>query len=83
MKRMTITLTEELADLVAREADRRRMTVSELVRTLIKESLLGSPERPRDIPWAGLVDEPAMVHAEDMDQALSKAWADDINRGRR
>ena len=82
MKRTTITLTEDLAELVAREADRRRMTVSELMRNLIKESLLGSPEKPREIPWAGLVDEPAMVHAEDVDKALSKTWADDINRDR-
>jgi hypothetical protein len=82
MKRTTITLTDELAELLAREAERRRMTVSELMRNLITESLLGSQEKPRDIPWAGLVDEPAMVRAENIDEVLSKTWADDINRNR-
>jgi Arc/MetJ family transcription regulator len=82
MKRTTITLTDELAELVAREADRRRMTVSELMRNLIGESLIGTAENPRDIPWAGLINEPAMVRAEKVDEALSKNWADDIDRDR-
>jgi predicted transcriptional regulator len=83
MKRTTITLTDELAELVAAEANRRRMTVSELMRHLIRESLVGTPEKPRDIPWAGLIDDPAMVRAEEMDDALSKNWANDIDRDRR
>ena len=82
MKRTTITLTDELAELVAREADRRRMTVSELMRNLIRESLIGTSEKPRDIPWAGLINEPSMVRAEKVDEALSKNWADDIDRDR-
>jgi predicted transcriptional regulator len=76
-------LTNELAELVAAEANRRRMTVSELMRHLIRESLVGTAEKPRDIPWAGLIDDPAMVRAEEMDDALSKNWGNDIDRDRR
>jgi hypothetical protein len=82
MKRTTITLTDELAELVAREAERRRMNVSEFMRTLIKESLVGTSEKPREIPWAGLINDPALVRAEDLDEALSKNWAHDIDRDR-
>jgi hypothetical protein len=38
-----------------------------------------APE-PRDIPWAGLFNDPGMIPAERLDEALANGWADDIDR---
>ena len=83
MRRTTITLSDDLAELVAREAQRRRTSVSEVVRTLLAEALGGSDERPREIPWAGLFSDSEMPAAERVDEALAERWADDIDRDRR
>ena len=83
MKRTTITLPDELAELIAREAQRRRTSVSGVIRTLLAESLGGSDEKPREIPWAGLFSDPGMPAAERVDEALADGWADDIDRDRR
>jgi Arc/MetJ-type ribon-helix-helix transcriptional regulator len=83
MKRTTITLPDDLAELVAREAQRRRTSVSEVIRTLLAEGLGGSDEKPREIPWAGLFSDSQMPAAEHVDEALREQWADDIDRDRR
>ncbi len=82
MKRTTISLTDELAELAAHEANQRRISVSELIRNLIQESLVGTQKKPREIPWEGLINESAMVPAEEVEATLSKSWADDIDRDR-
>ena len=82
MKRTTITLPDEMAELVAREAQRRRTSVSEVIRTLLAEGLGGSDEKPREIPWAGLFSDPEMPAAVRVDEALADRWADDIDRDR-
>ena len=82
MKRATITLPEELADLVDREARRRQTSFSEVVRLFIVQGLSGSKEKPREIPWAGLFHDPAMIPAEKLDEKLAARWADDIDRDR-
>jgi hypothetical protein len=41
-----------------------------------------SDEKPREIPWAGLVDDTAMVPAERLDEELAARWADDLDRDR-
>jgi|1186.fasta_scaffold262740_1 hypothetical protein len=82
MKRATITLPDDLADLVDSEAQRRQTSVSEVIRGFITIGLAGSPERPRQIPWAGLFNDPGMTSAEHLDEALAKTWANDIDRDR-
>ena len=82
MKRATITLPDDLADLVDREAIRRQTSFSEVVRQFIVRGLSGSEEKPREIPWAGLFHDPEMVPAERLDEELAKHWADDIDRDR-
>lgn len=79
MKRTTITLPDELADLVGREARRRETSVSELVRRLIVKGL-GSGET-REIPWAGIFDDPGMVSGADLERGLEE-WESDIDRDR-
>lgn len=82
MKRATITLPDDLADLVDREARRRQTSFSEVVRQYIVLGLSGSEEKPRKIPWAGLFQDPDMIPAERMDEELASRWADDLARDR-
>jgi hypothetical protein len=83
MKRTTITLPDDMAELVALEARRRGSSVSEVVRSLIARGLAGSDEHPREIPWAGLFSDPVMAPARDLDAALPGGWADALDRDRR
>lgn len=79
MKRTTITLPDDLADLIGREARRRETSVSELVRRLIVKGL-GAGER-REIPWAGLFEDPGMLNGGELDRGLED-WENDIDRDR-
>ncbi len=81
MKRTTITLSDELASLVAREARRRRTSVSDVVRTSLARDLRG--EGRRDIPWAGLCEDDTLPPASEIDKALDAGWSDELDRGRR
>ena len=81
MKRTTITLPDDLAELVSSEAHRRQTSVSDVVRQLIIRGLTGSSDKPRTIPWAGLFNDPEMIPGERLDEALS-GWADDLDRDR-
>jgi Arc/MetJ-type ribon-helix-helix transcriptional regulator len=82
MKRTTINLPDEVAELVNLEARRRHTSFSEVVRQLVLKSLSAPSERPREIPWAGLYSDPDTLPAERLDEALSERWADDIDRDR-
>ncbi len=81
MKRMTISLPDDLADFVAGEARRRERSVSEVIRGFIVQGLSG-PSEPRDIPFAALFHDPQMVPAARMDEALASDWVNEIARGR-
>jgi len=82
MKRATITLPDDVAELVDREAARRQTSFSEVVRQYIVKGLSGSGDKPREIPWAGLFNDPGMIPAERLDEELSAHWADDLDRDR-
>jgi len=82
MKRATITLPDDLADLVDREAQRRQTSFSEVVRQFIVRGLSGDDEKPREIPWAGLFADPKMAPAERLEDELAAHWADDLDRDR-
>lgn len=81
MKRTTITLPDDLASVVDREAHRRGTSVSEVVRTALHDSLVGSA--PRRVSFAGICDDPQLPTGRDMEQALADRWADDLDRRRR
>lgn len=82
MKRMTITLPDDLSDLVDSEARRRQMSVSDVIRTFIIEGLAGTAEKPREIPFAGLFHDPGMVTGDSINEKLKQRWADDLDRDR-
>lgn len=82
MKRTTITIPDDVAAILTREARRRDTSVSALVREFIEEGLDLTHNRPRAIPWAGLFDDAGMVPARRLDDELEQHWADDIDRDR-
>jgi len=67
MKRTTISWPEELAEAVQREARRRHVSVSEIVREAVEAHLAGSRTGGRRIPWAGLVDDPNAPFGRDLE----------------
>ena len=81
MKRTTIALPDELDAALRREADRRSTSVSDVARGLLVEGLTGSKEKPRRIPWAGIVHDPETVPAERLDDEL-EGWTDAVDRDR-
>ncbi|HSF14677.1 MAG TPA: CopG family transcriptional regulator [Vicinamibacteria bacterium] len=82
MKRTTITLPNDLSELVEHEARRQGISVSELIRRSVRQALMGTPSSPRTIPFAAIMDDPEMVHGDQVEQELSKSWADELDRRR-
>ena len=56
MKRTTISLPDDLAAALEREARRRRTPVSQIAREAIEARLGWDEEGPREIPFAGIGD---------------------------
>jgi hypothetical protein len=82
MKRTTIAMPDELSELVEHEAKRQGVSVSEWIRRAIQNAILGGTSGPREIPWAGIFEDPDMVRGRDVDEALQETWVDDIDRDR-
>lgn len=82
MKRTTISWPEEIADAVAREARRRRTSVSEVVREIIDEHFGVSCRRPREISFAAVGASSEGDISERFDEILAKEWADAIANDR-
>lgn len=82
MKLATITLPDDLAEMVDREAQRRHTSFSEIVRLYLIQGLVGSEEKPLEIPWARLFHDPGMIPVERLDEELAEHWADDLDRDR-
>jgi plasmid stability protein len=81
MKRTTISLPDDLAARLEREAARRGASVSGLVREFLDKGLNPTGAQPRTIPWAALFHDPQMPAAASLDEALG-SWADDVDRDR-
>ena len=82
MKRTTIVLPDDMAALVEREAKRLGISVSERVRRAIRQTLLGSSSKAREIPWAGIIDDPHMIPGSRVDAELAKDWDHELDRHR-
>jgi hypothetical protein len=80
MKRTTITLTEDLARVAAREVRRRGVSLSELVREALTSHLgLGGVTR-RKLPFAALGASGHRNTARDMEEILDREWTSDRRR---
>lgn len=80
MTRTTISLPDALADLLKHEARSRGQSVSEVVRRSLSKTL--GLEGRRQIPWAGICDDPEMSAAADLEQTLEESWLADLSGDR-
>ena len=80
MKRTTISLPDDLASALAREAVRRRVSVSEVTRDALAAHLGLSADTPRDLPFAALGASGQRTTARDFETALEEEWSRDRDR---
>jgi metal-responsive CopG/Arc/MetJ family transcriptional regulator len=79
MRRTTISLPDELAAALEREARRLRLPVSRVARDALEAYLGLAAEGERDLPFIGIAAsiEPG-THAADLEGYLERHWPDDI-----
>ena len=80
MKRITISVPDEVADEIAQTARQRKVSVSEAVREFVESALRAEldPDGRRVISWAGMVSQGGWPGGADTDEYLAKHWANDI-----
>ena len=77
MKRTTISLPEDVASALTREAKRRRVSVSEVARVALARDLgLGGGDSPRTLPIANLGRSGHKTTARNMESLLEQEWHD-------
>jgi metal-responsive CopG/Arc/MetJ family transcriptional regulator len=82
MRRITISLPDEVANALDREARRRALAVSAVARDALSQYLgVGQPGERRDLPFAALGHSGHSTTARDMEDLLETEWASDA-RGR-
>lgn len=77
MKRTTLSLSDEIAHALAREARRRSVSVSEVARDALAEQLGLSSDRPRELPFSALGGSGHRNTARDMEELLAQEWNGD------
>lgn len=80
MKRTTISLPDDLAAALEREARRRRVSVSEVAREVIAKGLGRSGDEPRHLPFFALGASGHRNTARDMEELLNVEWDPDFDR---
>lgn len=74
MSRITISLPDELAELLAREARRRGESVSGFVREAVQAYLRQDEVGPRELPFVGLGRSGRRHTARDAEDILRREW---------
>lgn len=80
MKRTTISLPDDLAAALDREARRRRVPVSQVAREALEVSLSRPTSGRRELPFAALGRSGHHSTARDLEQILDAEWTDDRDR---
>ena len=80
MKRTTISLPESLATALEREAHRRRVSVSQVVREALTSQLGLSESEPRKLPFVALGRSGHRNTARDFEEILAAEWSPDRDR---
>ena len=78
MKRTTISLPDDVAAALEREARRRRVPVSRIAREAIEAELGLADEEPKAWPFIGLWETDGSTPAADLERWLADHWADEI-----
>lgn len=76
MKRTTISLPDDLAQALDREARRRHSSASEVTRTALAQHLGLAQSQPRELAFADLGRSGHRTTARDMEQLLEQEWND-------
>jgi predicted transcriptional regulator len=82
MRRTTISLPDELADALEREARRRALPASAIARDALTHYLgIGRAGEQRELPFAAVGRSGQRTTARDMEELLAREWNPDA-RGR-
>jgi predicted transcriptional regulator len=81
MKRTTLSLPDDLADALAREARRRSTSASAIARDALARHLQLVPTEARPLPFAAVGRSGHRTTARDMEELLAHEW-DDHTRDR-
>jgi Arc/MetJ-type ribon-helix-helix transcriptional regulator len=76
MKRTTLSLPDDLAQALDREAQRQRSSASEITRAALARHLGLSADHARELPFAGLGHSGQRMTARDMEKFLEREWND-------
>ena len=79
MKRTTITLPDDLAAALEREAHRRRISISQVACEAIA-ARLGMADEKREVPFAALGASGHRTTAQDIEGILAADWTDARDR---
>lgn len=79
--RTTVSLPDDLAAALLREARRRNLSASEITRDALAKHLGLAPGEPRDVLFAAVGRSGHHTTARDMEELLTREWHDDA-RGR-
>jgi hypothetical protein len=80
MRRTTVTLSDELAVAVEREAHRRRLSVSQVTREALTAHLGLGGDQPRELPFTALGASGTHTTARDLEEILANEWMHDRGR---
>ncbi len=80
MSRVTISLSEDFAVLLAREAERAHTSVSEIVRRALTRQWGLSDDKPSKLPFAGIGRSGHRHTARDAETILGREWRRDVRR---
>ena len=88
MTRITLSLPDDFASALKREARRRHTSVSAVAREALAERLRLRPDQPREVPFAGIVSDAEPRHAasrmeEELDEVIDEAYHDAFGDSRR
>lgn len=78
MKRTTISLTDDLALVLGREARRRGQSMSEVAREALSEHFGVAAEQHRSVPFAAVGHSGYSDTAERLEELLDEEWPEDI-----
>jgi predicted transcriptional regulator len=76
MKRTTVSLSDDLAQALDREAQRRHTSASEVTRAALAQHLGLVQSEPRELAFADLGGSGHRTTARDMEQLLEQEWND-------
>ena len=76
MKRTTLSLPDDLAEALAREARRRSTSASASARDALSRHLHMVPGRARELPFAAIGRSGCRTTARDMEDLIAREWDD-------